>query len=728
MTGWVVAAVALAAMAQAEAPVEVRAGARTWRMEPATLRLETVSAAGRTLLLSAGQTELGPATEVQRSAAGGTWRIAKPGARVELTVEGDVATVRVTLDQPGSITWPVISPDENVKALLLPRGEGIRISPDDERWAKTLSYDGSLTEEFSLPCWGLDLGAQTVSYLVPEPIGAAYAYRRRGGRLGFTVTRRFTRLEQARTWEVRVGFGPANPLAPALWYRDWLKNQGKFVSLADKIRDQPRTERLVGAIHAYLWGLCLNIEDVVSWPKFIRDLATLPDAEPGTPRGRVWAACPPAARKAIQNLVKEPNPYDFVEQEVTRAFSELLEKGILTPAQLVEAFPGRLTDPAGWGDAISAGFLDELRAAGIDRACLVLNDLSTGDSRPQVAEHADRLGYLYGPYDSYDGVHPPGLKHSWETSQFDAALYEHGGVRRENGAYVRGFKGVGRQLSPIAARPYMEKRVREKAAKVPFSAWFMDCDGAGMFYDDFSPEHPMSQTRECALRVDRMGWIGRTINGPIGTESGWAYTAGAFAFAHGTLTGAIGWQDKALTNEKSPYYLGGWWPPEAADVFFKPAPLMPWFAWEAYDPAVRIPLYEAALHDAVVGTHHWSTHSLKFKGTEAMMALLEQLYNVPPLYHFTRREFRKRRAGIVAHARFFSSLHRRLAHVALTGFEVLTPDRLVQRTRFADGTEITANFRDAAWEEGGTALPPRSVAARSGGTTAVYTPAYSFSP
>ena len=47
----------------------------------------------------------------------------------------------------------------------------------------------------------------------------------------------------------------------------------------------------------------------------------------------------------------------------------------------------------------------------------------------------------------------------------------------------------------------------------------------------------------------------------------------------------------------------------------------------------------------------------------------------------------------------------------MTGFEWLSEDRLVQRTSFADGTQLVANFADAPRSLEGLALPSRSVTA-----------------
>ncbi|MEK7766012.1 MAG: glycoside hydrolase, partial [bacterium] len=347
-----------------------------------------------------------------------------------------------------------------------------------------------------------------------------------------------------------------------------------------------------------------------------------------------------------------------------------------------------------------------------------------GAARPDVARTAADLGYLYGPYDCYDSVHSPHAKNTWETAQFDADLFAHGGVVDEHGKPRGGFQQAGHVLSAAAARPYLEKRVSGMLAKVPYTLWFMDCDGAGQYFDDYSPEHPASQAQDCAARIDRLNWITSTFGLPIGSEGASATTAGRICFAHGMLSGAIGWADKDHSDEHSKWWLGTYWPPEEPEYFFRRCPLKPRFRIEQYDPRFRLPLYETAMHDAVIATHHWETPSLKFKDEIVSSALMEQLYNVPALYHLTKGEFARIKKGLLAHYRFFSPLHRRLGLQPLTEFRWLTPDRLVQRTTFGDGTTLTANFRKTPWTGDGLTVPAGSVVAASQGYTETYTPAY----
>ena len=78
--------------------------------------------------------------------------------------------------------------------------------------------------------------------------------------------------------------------------------------------------------------------------------------------------------------------------------------------------------------------------------------------------------------------------------------------------------------------------------------------------------------------------------------------------------------DPDLRDRASPWFRGAYWPPEAPALFFEPVPLKPELARFILDPAFRLPLFEVALHDSVVTTHHWGNGSLKFAGEQATRA------------------------------------------------------------------------------------------------------------
>jgi hypothetical protein len=372
-----------------------------------------------------------------------------------------------------------------------------------------------------------------------------------------------------------------------------------------------------------------------------------------------------------------------------------------------------------WGTGVSTNMIQQLAAAGLDRLWLGSDGWKGFLERPETVAAAKKAGFLIAPYDSYHSIHRPGEPDTWETAQFDAALYETGAIVKADGSKRRGFKQKGFLLSPDAARPYVEKRVSSLMGAFHANSWFIDCDGFGEYFDDYSERHPATQQSDMQACIARMAWIRDTYGAIIGTEGCSAGVAATVHFAHGVLTPVVGWGDPDLKDRQSPYYLGGYYPPEQPQVFFKPVPLKEEYRYIYFEPRFRLPLFQTVFHDSVIATHHWSFASLKAKDEARIVELLELLYQVPPLYHLNVPEFQKRRAQIKRHYDFFSPLHRETALLPMTDFQWLTPDGAVQRTVFGDKVELVANFgaRDVAY--GDAKVAPVSILVKRRGSANV---------
>jgi hypothetical protein len=350
--------------------------------------------------------------------------------------------------------------------------------------------------------------------------------------------------------------------------------------------------------------------------------------------------------------------------------------------------------------------LNVLHDAGIERAIVLLSDLYSRSPPADVAARANDLGFIFGPYDSYHSVHDPKAApdKTWETAQFDAAAYEKGRILNADGTGHRGFKGNGFHFSPTAAWPYVRKRVGGLTAQAPFSAWFIDCDATAECFDDYNPLHRASRVDDINARRQRLTWLGKEKKLVVGSEGGSVLFADVIDFGHGVQTPYIGHLDKSFRDPESKHFLGKHWPPDSPQISFKPVPVPPALLSPYFDPQVRVPLYQAALGDELVATHHWSFDSLKFRDVAATRELMEILYLVPPMYHLSRATWQERKDRIVRHVKFWSPLHRQLATALLTRFEWLTEDRMVQRTTFHTATgdvKITVNF--GLKEQGGVA-------------------------
>lgn len=116
-----------------------------------------------------------------------------------------------------------------------------------------------------------------------------------------------------------------------------------------------------------------------------------------------------------------------------------------------------------------------------------------------------------------------------------------------------------------------------------------------------------------------------------------------------------------------------------------------------YDPAYRLPLYEAAFHASVVATDRWDVPMTKFPGLARTRQLLELVYGVPSIWAMDRRQLQESRGMLTKLAQFFEPIHRRIGTLPLESFEWLTADRLVQRTNFGSEVVLTANFGSAAF-------------------------------
>ena len=371
-----------------------------------------------------------------------------------------------------------------------------------------------------------------------------------------------------------------------------------------------------------------------------------------------------------------------------------------------------------WGDSLSVKLLERFAESGLDRLWLGVDSWQDGFRHPTAVAKARDLGYLIGPYDSYHSIHHPDEKDTWETAQFDLSLYETGAIVNADGTKNKGFKKKGYHLSPLVAQPYVEDRVNGIVAQMPtdFNTWFIDCDAYGELFDDYSPSHPATQLDDMNARLARIAWIRDTHEMVVGSEGGAAYAAATLHFAHGMTTPVIGWGDPDMKSKTSPYYIGGYWPPEGPAIHIKQVPLKSNYLYLYYDQRFRLPLYQMVFHDSVVTTNHWLSGSLKFENAIETLALLELLYNVPPLYHLNMVEFSKHKAWIQRHYAFFSPLHREIGGQTMTDFEWLTDNRQVQRTEFGDVVEIFANFGTEPFAYKDVMIPGKSVVARWIGT------------
>jgi hypothetical protein len=705
------------------ASLTLRQGAYSVEADPASLLVKMRDKDGKFAIVSASQEKLGPVAGLAASPAQASWHYPDRKISVALALNNGELRVGVRADESGDFTFPVIDNPE-AQGWILPMFEGVYVPAADAKWQKFLAKQGPLntTADFTMPFIGLDCRKFTLTYIFTNPFNNSVEFHSSNtARLEAGFTHQFTRNHVVKEHGFVVRFGANSPVTPALIYREWLKTNGQFAAFAEKIRQTPEAAKLPGAAHIYLWGgQRLDYSDVNNWKGLCQ---TLKEAR-GEIAARVWLSFSPEAKKAVTELLKEEWPDRYAKRLIASELNRLLVQGVVLPGDLAAAFPGMMANPASWGDGVSPKMIQQLRAAGFDRLWLGCDGWDAFTNRPETVAAAKQAGYLIGPYDSFNSIHNPNATDTWETAQFGRELYETGAIIKADGTKRRGFKQKGFVLSPDAARPYVEKRVTRLMDLFHANSWFIDCDGFGDYFDDYSTQHPATQETDMEARISRMKWIRDTFGAVIGTEGCSAGVASTVHFAHGVLTPVIGWGDPDLTNSASKYFAGNYYPPDEPRVFFMPATVKEEYRYIYFEPRFRLPLFETVFHDSVIATHHWSEGSFKSKDLDKTVELLELLYNVPPLYHLNLEEFQKRKERMLHHYKFFSPLHRELAELPMTDFQWLTPDRLVQLTTFGSRIDLVANFGAANFEFQNTTVPPQSILAswRDGRKPILFTP------
>lgn len=688
-------------------------------VDPATLAVSLRGPDGGEAPLAVPAMDPGRVTD----RTGNGWRLLSGGDAftVEAAVRDGALRLSIRSDRPAMLAWPQTADPAAITAYAMPFGEGSSVPADDPAWLGWLTrrYEpAGLTEQLSMPFWTELRAERSITWLVETPFNTWFAIVEDSGRTRPVLAHDFTRLAPGAPYVVSIVPGPADPLAGARAYRAWLQASGGFVSLTEKIAALPDVARLGGAPHIYLWGKgLLTPEDVLQWRAFVRLVQQKKD-DPGHLAGRLWQAFDAEGRQAFEDAFRDAaGAGGFVSAysraALTRAVNDALRRAVpLAPVDplpgghdpaaeaawaagpartaLTEAFGPLLAPPERWGGGLSLDTVAALQQAGLTRAWLGVEDWRDALWHPEAVAAAKAAGYLVGAYDSYGSAHPPDLPETWPTAQMGADLATVGYVDK-TGRTVTGFGGRGVYASAVAAEPYARRRIAAVAKAAGLDSLFLDVDATGLVFDDYAPGRETSEAQDADARRRRLA-TAASLGLVVGSEGGSALFAPQIAFAHGMTTQPFAWMVPEMKDKGSPFYRGNYWPPETPSLYFNPVRLKPEVARVVADPRFRLPLYEIALHDSVVTTHHWEYGSLKFSDQRETTALLQLLYAVPPLYHLNASVLDRDLPVIVAYDRVFRPLHERVFTRPMTDFAMLSPDRLLQRSSFGDGTTVTVNF------------------------------------
>jgi hypothetical protein len=106
----------------------------------------------------------------------------------------------------------------------------------------------------------------------------------------------------------------------------------------------------------------------------------------------------------------------------------------------------------------------------------------------------------------------------------------------------------------------------------------------------------------------------------------------------------------------------------------------------------RLPLWELVYHDCVVAQWYWGDYNNKLPSIWRKRDLFNALYGTPPMYLFDQAQWQEKKAAFAASYKVAQPVARATGYAEMTDHRILTPDRKVQQTVFANGVTVTVNF------------------------------------
>ncbi|MBR1920982.1 MAG: hypothetical protein IJ829_03125 [Kiritimatiellae bacterium] len=344
------------------------------------------------------------------------------------------------------------------------------------------------------------------------------------------------------------------------------------------------------------------------------------------------------------------------------------------------------------------GVVSNLVEAGIDRFLW-----SGGGTPDEVKAIAAKGGLLVGRYDDYQDVYRPeqlralGRTSGWNTAAWPAdvawASADSNDWRRAWGLKTKdGEWTYCAMMCDRRAVDHARRSTAEDLATRPYTARFIDTTTASPWRTCWNPAHPMTRSDSRHWRMELLRLFGDEFGLVVGSETGHDAAVPFCDYFEGMLS------------------LGPYRVPDSgrntAEVWTNVPPRVAKFqVGEGY----RLPLWELVYHDCLCAHWYWGDYNNKLPDIWWKRDLFNVLYGTMGMYYFDNRQWAADKEKFVRSFRMTSPVARATGYSEMTDHRILSPDRAVQESRFADGTRVTVNFGDAPFAlTDGETLPPRS--------------------
>ena len=310
---------------------------------------------------------------------------------------------------------------------------------------------------------------------------------------------------------------------------------------------------------------------------------------------------------------------------------------------------------------------------------------SGGGSSNQIAGLRALPNVLVGRYDIYQDIMDPanhekvGYKHGdWVTEAFPHDINWKG----PNGDWRRGWqvKAKDGAMIPCAvicdskALPYARKRIGDELKVKPYTARFIDTTVAAPWFECYHPDHPMTRTQSRMHKMELLKLI-CDFGLVCGSETGHEASVPFCDYYEGMLS--VG-----------PYRV----PDSGRDMLRVWDEVPERLAKYQVGAGYRLPLWELVYHDCVVAQWYWGDYNNKLPKVWRKRDLFNALYGTPPMYLFDAAQWEAKKDQFAASYLVAAPVARATGYAEMTDHRILSPDRNVQQTVFANGVTVTVNF------------------------------------
>ncbi|NLH99896.1 MAG: hypothetical protein GX446_10465 [Chthonomonadales bacterium] len=338
-----------------------------------------------------------------------------------------------------------------------------------------------------------------------------------------------------------------------------------------------------------------------------------------------------------------------------------------------------------WGDA-SASFAREARESGVRR--MLIHGQSSADDMRAI----NALGYLTSEYDNYTDILPV------EAGKEPDSSHDHlpdAAVLNADGTRMAAWLTYDKKTQYMKRCPSLwETRARavitDVLRRLPFPGRFIDVTTAEGLYECYDASHPLTRSdkRRCGERllaeVSKLGLV-------VGGEHGIWWGVPHLSYIEGMMSSyQFAWPAGHLIRPK-----------DRQQKFEGPYGTDTWENYELWGIGheYRAPLWQLVFHDCVVSTWYWGDSNDFLLRAAPELSPKKDAYNVlygtmPMLWATRDGAWHADRGAFLRTAHTATQVHAVTAECELLEHAYLTPDRSLQRTRFANGTTSIVNFGD----------------------------------